>query len=223
MMRTVTVVLAVAVAASSCASIWHPRAVASPRRADAIVVLGNRPPVTSDGHVAPETASRVRRGVTLWRRRVAPVIVMTGGRAPSGHVEADVMRDLAMTLGVPERAIERERASEDTIDNARGTVALLCRGRPRPCHPRLVVVTSPYHLARAGELFACAGADVQLASADVPYTTGAVVREHLVRIYYALFIDACDRARGRARRPRLLDVLSAPIRRPSAARAALRA
>lgn len=166
--------------------------------AEAIVVLGNRPPADANGRVLPETARRVRHGVRLFRRGLAPRMVMTGGPAPHGLVEADVMKDLAVRLGVAPEAIATERASRSTVENARLTVEMLCAGLDGGCSPRVIVVSSPYHLGRARWLFECAGAQVQVSGTEIPYdrTYRAifVIREHLVHFAYAFF-DPCRLAR----------------------------
>lgn len=165
--------------------------------ADAIVVLGNRPPRTAGGAVAPETARRVRRGAELFARGLAPVLVVTGGPAPGGGSEAEVMSAYARELGVPADAIREERHARDTADNARLAIELLCEGQ-RDCAPRVIVVSSPYHLRRARRLFACAGARAQVAAAELPddigYQVSFAAYEYGVRIAY-VFIDACGRAR----------------------------
>lgn len=170
-------------------------------RAEAVVVLGNRPPVDRQGRVQPETYRRVKQGVALWYRGLAPILVMTGGPAPYGVVEADIMRDLAVRWGVPSERIVRERRSQNTIENARQTVALLCAKRPAAppasCEPRIIVVSSPYHLRRARTLFQCAGARVQLAASAYPDSEAtrrsALWHERIVRLAYAFF-DPCRRA-----------------------------
>ncbi|MEM9189690.1 MAG: YdcF family protein [Myxococcota bacterium] len=165
------------------------------RSADAIVVLGNRPPV-QDGAIAPELRRRVEAGVALYQRGLAPLLVFTGG--PAGeHVEADIAARHALALGVPESAIRLERHSQDTIGNVTGAMTILCEGGR--CRPAIIVVSSPYHLQRAKWLFECAGAETQLSGTEIPddgtYRTGFVIREYFVRIYY-LFIDYCARAAG---------------------------
>ena len=184
-------------------------------RADVIVVLGNRPPVDADGRVRAETRRRVEKGVSLHREGVAPRLLMTGGRAPSGHVEAEVMRDLAISLGVPSEAILIEPLARDTIDNAGHAIALLCGPDPT-CIPEVVVVSSPYHLQRAQGLFECAGARVQLAPTDVPddptYARNFAWSERFVRLYYG-FINECERVR-RARDRMAADRDGVEDRRP---------
>lgn len=170
-------------------------------RADAIVVLGNRPAIDAHGEVAPETERRVRRGVELFREGLAPVLVVTGGRDPDGAIEADVMARYAAELGVPASAIVRERRSRDTAENAGYSIAALCRQRER-CRPSVIVVSSPYHLRRAVRLFQCAGARTQHAATELPddlgYQAGFTAYEYAARIAY-VFDDACARA-ARARR-----------------------
>ena len=165
-----------------------------PSEAEAIVVLGNRPPVDERGQVRPELRARVEAGVQAYRRGLAPLMVMTGGPAPSGHVEAEVMKALAVELGVPASAIRVEGRSRDTIANARFTVELLCDGRPEPCRPSVIVVSTRHHLERAQRLFECAGARVQLVPSALEVTGAHRMREGFVRLYYG-FVDSCERAR----------------------------
>lgn len=180
------------------------------RTADAIVVLGNRPPVDEAGDVMPETRRRVTHGVRLFHRGLAEHLVFTGGPYRDGIIEADVMRALALTLGVPAQAIRIETTSRDTIGNARETVRLLCE-RETHCLPSLIIVSSPFHLQRAGRLFECAGARVQLAETPIPddpgYRRRFVLSERLIRLAYA-FIDECDEARPNAAEPAPPDAAS---------------
>jgi len=177
---------------AACASVPAPQVLGP---ADAIVVLGNRPPVNEDGTVRFETRTRVEAGVRVYERGLAPVVLMAGGPAPSGHIEAEVMRDLAIELGVPPEAIRIEPRSTDTIENARFGVAALCAGQPEPCRPKIILVTSPYHLRRAEHLFECAGARVQLHAADFPSNPVRVLMESTIRVVYG-FIPECRRAAG---------------------------
>jgi uncharacterized SAM-binding protein YcdF (DUF218 family) len=165
------------------------------RRADAIVVLGNRPPADAEGRITPELARRMRRGVELFERGLAPRLVVTGG-ASRGVVEADVMARYAEAHGVPASAILRERRASDTAENAGLSVRALCEGRPE-CAPRVIVVTSPHHLRRAVTLFRCAGARVQYAASDPPEDRGAQIAaaayEYGAHLAY-IVDDACARA-----------------------------
>jgi uncharacterized SAM-binding protein YcdF (DUF218 family) len=177
-----------------------------PAPADAIVVLGNRPSLGDDGEIAPELRRRVERGVELYRQGLAPRLVLTGGPAGDGVVEAEVAARHARALGVPASALVLEVESQDTIGNVTGAMERLCpRGSgASSCHPRLLVVSSPYHLERARWLFECAGAEAVLAGTEIPddssYRISFVIRELVVRLYY-LHVDYCARAAGRPDAP----------------------
>jgi uncharacterized SAM-binding protein YcdF (DUF218 family) len=126
---------------------------------DAIVVLGHRPPLDEHG-LEYETRARVEHGIALYRAGRAPRLLLSGGPSTPPVVEADVMAEYAQAHGVPAQAILRERASHDTIENARFSVALLRNALGLKRAPRVVLVTSDYHLSRAVRLLQCAGADV---------------------------------------------------------------
>ncbi len=166
--------------------------------AEAIVVLGNRPPTDGRGRVMPETHRRVERGVELYQRGHAPILLMTGGPAPRGDVEAEVMRSLAIELGVPEDAIRIEAKSRSTIENARFTKQLLSQQGEAARRPEIILVTSPYHLGRARRLFDCAGFEVRPAASEAPpsilHRIGFTAYEVMAAVYY-VFIDECARAR----------------------------
>lgn len=164
--------------------------------ADAIVVLGNRPPRRPDGAVADETARRVRRGVELFHQGLAPRLVVTGGPAPGGGTEAEVMSAYARELGVPADAITEEGESRTTRQNARYTFRLLCASE-EGCARDVIVVTSPYHLRRALRLFECAGFRAQGAATELPddagYQASFTAYEYAVGLADA-FSGTCDRA-----------------------------
>ncbi|MEM9067306.1 MAG: YdcF family protein [Myxococcota bacterium] len=168
------------------------------RNADAIVVLGNRPPVDDTGAIRPELRRRIETGVALFQAGRAPILVVTGGVAPSGHVEAEVMRDHAVSQGVPQGRIRMEPNARDTIENAGFTLRMLCGDDPH-CAPSIIVVSTPFHLPRARRLFECAGARVQLAPTPIPedpaYGRRLRFSERLVEVYYG-FIDECRRVQA---------------------------
>lgn len=188
--------LAVALGLFGCAGSPPPARPHEPGPADAIVVLGHRPPLDRDGSVEYETRARVDRGVALFHGRRAPRLLLAGGQSTKQAVEADVMAHYAEQQGVPPDAILRERASKNTSENARLSVALL-RETLRIERPRVVLVTSDYHIERATRLLRCAGAEVEPEPVPLPALSAAERHrrargERLVRFVYA-FIDECGR------------------------------
>jgi uncharacterized SAM-binding protein YcdF (DUF218 family) len=132
--------------------------------ADAIVVVGA--PLRSDGTLSDIAIERVRAGVALWQNGLAPILCFAGGGAgrlaPEQPREADVMAELARSLGVPDRALRIERESRSTAENARLAAALL---RAEGCR-RVWLVSQPFHTRRARLWFRRAGLEVVLAWYD---------------------------------------------------------
>lgn len=115
--------------------------------ADAVVVLGAK--LTPDGAAGPVLKRRLAAAAVLWREGVAPCVVVSGGATAAGGAaptEAAVMaRRLIDRHGIPAAALVLEEASQDTLGNARETLALAAERGWR----RLVVVTDEIHLPRA--------------------------------------------------------------------------
>ena len=188
----------VAVLAASCVKIISKPLllpVVELKPAGAIVVLGFGPPVDGAGRPVPELRWRVEKGVALYKAGLAPLIVMTGGKTYKDYNEATVMKELAVSLGVPADAVVEEKEAMDTIGNARYTSRILrARGIDH-----IILVSNPYHLSRAVKLFRANGLDVQTAPYDHKLTNAEAAKlalyEYLVRIEY-LRIDEEALARG---------------------------
>jgi uncharacterized SAM-binding protein YcdF (DUF218 family) len=116
-------------------------------RFDAIVVLGT--PADSDGNPTPKQLDRVTEGVREYERGIAPRLIMTGGAAHNGFVEARVMARTAHAQGIPESAIFVEPQARDTIQNACYAERIMKAHGWRSAE----VVSSPSHLPRAGYIF----------------------------------------------------------------------
>ena len=122
--------------------------------ADALVVLGAR--VLSGGMPSGALIARVEKAVELYQRGIAPRLVFSGGVGVNPPSEAQVMRSLAVQLGVPAEACLLEEQSHSTEQNARYSAELLRSLGAR----RVVVVSDPYHLLRARQYFRLQGFEV---------------------------------------------------------------
>ncbi len=156
--------------------------------ADVIVVLGYGPPVDEKGEPADELARRVKAGVQLYRQGLAKKMIMTGGNTYKDLYESSVMKEVAVSMGVPGEDVVEEREAMDTIGNARYSAGIMRERGWSSC----IVVSSPYHLKRARHLFKAAGVKVQTSGCEVPdnpfYGLTFTLYELSVRISYA-FID----------------------------------
>jgi uncharacterized SAM-binding protein YcdF (DUF218 family) len=116
-------------------------------RFDAMIVLGS--PADSDGNPTPEQLARVTEAVREYERGVAPRLVMTGGMTRGRFVEARVMARTAAAQGIPASAILVEPEARNTIQNACFAVRIMKAHGWRSAE----VVSSAYHLPRAGLIF----------------------------------------------------------------------
>ena len=136
-------------------------------KADAIVVLGGgayewtvRTSVNPDDLIN----SRLAAGARAWRAGRAPTVILSGGRGPRGHTEAQNMARAMTRFGIPASALLLEQRSRDTRDNAAFT-AVLAREHGMK---RVLLVTSSLHMPRASLLFRQAGVDVVAVSVPEP-------------------------------------------------------
>jgi uncharacterized SAM-binding protein YcdF (DUF218 family) len=138
------------------------------QRAEAIVVLGCGS--------ASRLERRVECGVGLYRRAVAPLLVLSGG-GRGAEPEAVIMRRLALAAGLPDAALVVETGSRNTWENARETTGLL---RQRGLS-RIVLVSDRVHLPRAALLFRLAGLSIVeragVRSRSAWWEAGALLRE----------------------------------------------
>ena len=114
------------------------------RPADAIIVLGA---AAYDAKPSPVFEERIRHGIDLYRRGLAPKLIFTGGYGGVGarFSESQVARLYALRQGVPDKAILIESLSRNTHDNLRQASLLM---QQHQLHD-VIVVSDPLHMARA--------------------------------------------------------------------------
>lgn len=99
--------------------------------------------VSSDGTPSPTFDLRIRRAVDLWRTGRVSAICTTGGRGRFGPPEGQVAHNVALALGLPQRAILVEDRSTNTFENIAFAKALL------PDDVTVLIVSNRWHLPRA--------------------------------------------------------------------------
>ena len=159
-------------------------------RSDAIVVLGAG---ISKGLLKDDSMRRTIRGIELYKRGIAALIIFTGDERRNEPTEAAVRAEMARALGVPQEAIVTLDRSRTTREESIRTADLLRRRNAK----RITLVTDSLHTRRAKRLFERVGLEVYPAySAD--YVVGItspldrlwlsmrVAQESLALIYYRL-------------------------------------
>jgi uncharacterized SAM-binding protein YcdF (DUF218 family) len=118
--------------------------------AEAIVVFGA---AQYDGRASPVLRARLDHAIDLWKRDIAPYIVVTGGKQPGDRfTEAAASASYLLDKGVPDDAILREVRGDSSWDSLAAAARFL---RDRDIDD-VVLVSDPFHAARikamAGEL-----------------------------------------------------------------------
>jgi uncharacterized SAM-binding protein YcdF (DUF218 family) len=123
--------------------VWRTARTDRARPAEAIVVLGA---AQYDGRPSPVLEARLTHAASLYRRGLAPLIVVTGGRADGDRfTEATASANFLHGLGVPDDVILRETSGRSTWESLVATARFLHERGLR----RVVLVSDGYHLARA--------------------------------------------------------------------------
>ncbi|CAN5517470.1 YdcF family protein [soil metagenome] len=112
------------------------------RPAGAIVVLGAAQYV---GHPSPVLRARLDHAIALWRRNLAPKLIVTGGIGTGDTMsEAAVSRRYCMHNGVPSEAILLETKGRTTSQSV-AAVAVLMQQLGRK---DVLLVSDPFHMLR---------------------------------------------------------------------------
>ncbi len=151
---------------------YPPAAMSSIPSADVAIVLGG----AVGGPVSPrqtvelgEASDRVYHAFELFRAGKVRTILISGGNLPwaaATEPEAETIRKLLRSWGVPDEAIATAGTSRTTAENAREVAALW----PSLGFRSALLVTSAAHMPRALESFRKAGVPVTPSSTDIRVT-----------------------------------------------------
>ena len=134
------------------------------RPAQAVVVLGA---AQYDGRPSAVLRARLDHAADLWRRKIAPVVVVTGGKAVGDRfTESQASANYLHTKGVPDEAILREATGRSSWESLSATARFL---RQRGISD-VVLVSDPFHAARIHGI----AAELGLSSATSPTRTSPI-------------------------------------------------
>ena len=132
-----------------------------PRPADAIVVFAGG--VGESGQAGGGYQERVKTAVDLYQGGFAPRMIFESGYVFAFR-EAEIMRDLATSLGVPASAIILETHGVNTYDDVIRVRDVLRAQNWR----RILLVSSPYNMRRAVLVWRKHAPEVDVVSTPVP-------------------------------------------------------
>ncbi len=119
--------------------------------ADVIVVLGA---AEYRGRPSPVLRARLDHAFDLYKRKLAPRILTTGGAGGDPlYTESEVGRTYLAKLGVPVESIIVENAGESTAQSAVAASEIMRRMNLRSC----IVVSDGYHIYRAKQMLTHTG------------------------------------------------------------------
>ena len=136
----VVIVFAIWLVSVSAVVMWSKRDEARP--AQAIVVLGA---AQYAGKPSPVLRARLDHALDLWNRRLASVLILTGGTGAGDTTsEAAVGRTYVRKHGVPDSAILEENEGRTTSESMRAVAGMLeVRGLQSA-----LLVSDPFHMLR---------------------------------------------------------------------------
>jgi uncharacterized SAM-binding protein YcdF (DUF218 family) len=155
--------------------VWQASRVDDRRTSDAIVVLGA---AQYDGRPSPQLAARLDHVVELWKAKIAPRVVVTGGKQPGDRfTEAAASAAYLHKRGIPESAILREvqgRTSWESLQAA----ALILHDRHLN---RVTLVSDPYHDARIRDIAEDVGLDAVVSPTHTSPVRGLTELHYLLK------------------------------------------
>lgn len=140
--------------------------------ADAIVVLGA---AQWDGQPSPVFGRRLDHAADLYRRGVAPVIVVTGGMQEGDRVSQGIAAyDYLRSAGVPDEGLLVEVDGRNTYTELSATAAIL-EGAGRG--DRVMLVTDGYHARRTALIASEVGLDPSVSPSSSGGQPHQLIRE----------------------------------------------
>jgi uncharacterized SAM-binding protein YcdF (DUF218 family) len=154
------------------------------RRSDAIVVLGA---AQFDGRPSKVLTARLDHAIDLFRRGIAPIVVVTGGKQTGDRfTEAGASASYLHDHDVPDRAILRETTGRSSWQSLASAARILKERNLT----RVVLVSDPYHAARIDDI----AHEVGLHAVSSPTRTSPITG---VGVWRRIFTETIRVAAGR--------------------------
>lgn len=152
---------------------------------DFLLVLGNK---CLTRRVPPILAGRLDKTIELYNSFAQkPKIIVSGGRS-SNHLmtEAELMKEYLIEANIPAEMIITEEQSHNTVQNLEYSAIKVSKIWHKDVRPRVIIVTSDYHIPRTKFHVKKLGLQVQFAAAKTVEMLKwpAMFREFTALIWY---------------------------------------
>jgi len=169
-------IVAALVAAYACYFAWTCVGIVAQSRqdeaqtADAIVVFGA---AEYFGKPSPVYRARLDHAYELYERKLAPVVITTGGSGGEQHfTEGSVGRDYLIERGIGDRHLIAETQSENSAESAERIAIIMDANNMHSC----IAVSDPYHVFRIKRLLEAQGRVVYVSPRTPEINPGNEVR-----------------------------------------------
>ncbi len=144
----------VAIVVRTASHIQRQSTIDEARPADVIMILGA---AEYRGKPSPVLKARLDHGLELFRDKLAPLILTTGGAGGDPvFTEGEVGRDYLIHRGVPSESIIVEAESESTMQSTAAASEIMRRMGLKSC----IVVSDGYHIYRVKKMLEAQGMKV---------------------------------------------------------------
>ena len=161
-------ILSGAICASQSGDVYTVDSIPESVTADCIVVLGAK--VRPDGSLSDMLRDRVLVGVELYKKGLAPKILMSGDSEHEDYDEVTAMKRFAVSQGVPEEDVICDRYGLSTYDS-------MWRAKKLYGFKSVIAVTQEYHLYRTLYISEKLGLAAVGVSADLDTYSGQLWRD----------------------------------------------
>lgn len=135
----------------TCGRIVAQSALDEARPADAIVVFGA---AEYFGKPSPVYRARLDHAYDLYQRKLAPVIITTGGSGGEARfTEGSVGRDYLAARGIDDRSLIAETQSTNSVESSERVGTIMEANNMHSC----IAVSDPYHVFRIKRLLEAQG------------------------------------------------------------------
>jgi uncharacterized SAM-binding protein YcdF (DUF218 family) len=157
------------------AQVWRAARHDGARPAEAIVVFGT---AQYNGVPSPVLAARLDHAIQLYRRKLAPVIVVTGGNQPGDRfTEATASANYLISRGVPDEDVLREVSGTSSWQSLAAAASFLEDRAIR----EVLLVSDPFHSLRIRAMASELGLDAHSSPTTTSPIHGMTEARYMVR------------------------------------------
>ena len=157
------------------------------KKQDCIIILGYRVP--DNGMPSQILIERIKTGIELYRNKIAPKIICSGGAIQNEHIEAEMIYNELIKNGIPKEDIICERDSTGTWGNIKQSKKIM----QEQGFKSAVIVSTPEHLRRASIYSTRMKIEHTVQKADIPPKYMLLFWLGYIYVYYGIIKYLCNK------------------------------